>query len=96
MRHTPESAPSPASSWGVEDHSQDTAALLTAPQAARRLGVGARTLAKLTAIDAIPSHKLLRCRRYDPAELRAWLDAGAPTDPGSAELVRQAMRGGAR
>lgn len=96
MSHTPKSAPSPASSWGVEVHAEDTAALLTPPQAARRLGIGARTLAKLTAADAIPSHKLLKCRRYDPAELRAWLDAGAPADAGSAKLVRNAMRGGAR
>ena len=31
---------------------------------------------------------------FDPRELRAWLDAGAPDDPGAAERVREAMRKG--
>ncbi|MEO1584200.1 MAG: helix-turn-helix domain-containing protein [Planctomycetota bacterium] len=95
MRTRPESAPSPASSWGVANHDEDTAGLLSAPVAARRLGIGTRSLGKLTAADAIPSHKVLRRRLYDPAELQAWLDMGAPAEPGSAAAVREAMRGGA-
>ena len=34
--------------------------------------------------------------RFDPAELRAWVDAGCPTEPGAAKRVRAAMRKGAR
>ncbi|MCH7791750.1 MAG: helix-turn-helix domain-containing protein [Planctomycetes bacterium] len=60
------------------------------------LGIGARTLWTLTNRGAIPSRKIGRSVRYCPAELRAWVAAGCPTEPGAAERVRKAVRNGRR
>ncbi|MEN1706343.1 MAG: helix-turn-helix domain-containing protein [Planctomycetota bacterium] len=93
MNRTPDqSALSPASWWGGSERIDDNAALLSVPEAAKRLGIGVRSLGKLTADDAIPSHKILNRRLYDPAELHAWLLAGAPAEPGSAERIRRSLQ----
>ena len=68
--------------------------LIDADEAASELSVGARTLWSLTKCGAIPSRKIGRSVRYSPVELRAWIAAGCPTEPGSAERVRKAVRNG--
>ncbi len=49
--------------------------LLTSPEAAKALAISARTLWTLTKRGEIPSVKIGRAVRYDPADLRAWIDA---------------------
>jgi excisionase family DNA binding protein len=68
--------------------------LVKARDAAAMLGIGERTLWSLTKRGAVPSRRIGRAVRYPVAELRAWLDAGCPTEPGAAEGVRAAMRMG--
>ena len=68
--------------------------LIDADEAAAELSLGARTLWSLTKCKAIPSRKIGRSVRYSPVELRAWIAAGCPTEPGSAERVRKAVRNG--
>lgn len=76
---------------GTADTSQDTSLLIDAKAAARLLNIGARTLWSLTNREAIPSCRIGRSVRYSPNELRAWIAAGCPTVPGSAERVREAV-----
>lgn len=78
------------------DNAVPTPLLIDAKAAAAMLAIGARTLWSLTKCSAIPSHRIGRAVRYCPDELRAWVAAGCPTEPGSAERVRAAMRKGAR
>ncbi len=68
--------------------------LVKARDAAAMLCIGERTLWSLTKSGAVPSRRIGRAVRYPVAELRAWLDAGCPTEPGAAEGVRAAMRKG--
>lgn len=58
----------------------------------QRLNISARTLWALTAAEAIPVRKIGRAVRYSPDELAAWVALGCPTEPGSAERVRKAVR----
>ena len=60
--------------------------------AARELCISPRMLWTLTACGAIPVVRIGRAVRYRPDELKAWLDAGAPTEPNSAERVRASMK----
>ena len=48
--------------------------LLTARQAARVLTISARTLWSLTKDGQIPAVRIGRAVRYDPADLRRWID----------------------
>ncbi len=68
--------------------------LLIDPKAARALlCLGERRLWCLTNCGAIPFYKIGRSVRYSPAELAAWIAAGCPTEPGSADRVRQGVNG---
>lgn len=67
--------------------------LIDAKAAARVLALGSRTLWTLTKCNAVPARRIGRAVRYCPAELRAWIALGCPTEPGSAERVRKAVRG---
>lgn len=79
---------------GTNVHKETTPEPLAvnAETAAKMLGIGTRSLWSFTACDAVPHVRIGRSVRYRPDELRAWLDLGAPTEPGSAEAVRSAMR----
>jgi len=68
--------------------------LIDAKAAAKMLAVGARTLWTYTNCNAIPSRKIGRAVRYCPEELRAWIAAGCPTEAGSGDRIRAAMRKG--
>lgn len=63
--------------------------------AASVLALGRRTVWALVRCDAIPHRRVGRGLVFLRDELRAWLDAGAPTAPGSAARVRASMRKGA-
>lgn len=66
--------------------------LINAEAARNVLSMGERRLWELTNCRAIPSHRVGRSVRYSPVELEAWVEAGCPTAPGSADLVRKRMR----
>lgn len=94
MRTDPvsESARTPASRTGDGSNTlEHTPLLIDAKAAAAMLALGARTLWTYTNCRAIPSRKIGRAVRYCPAELRAWVDAGCPTEPGAAERVRRGV-----
>lgn len=63
--------------------------LIDAPAAARLLSISARTLWALTKCRAVPSHRVGRSVRYCPTELRSWIAAGCPTEPGAADRLRK-------
>jgi excisionase family DNA binding protein len=50
------------------------ALLLTTPQAARSLAISERTLWDLTKRGEIPAVRIGRSVRYDPEDLKAWID----------------------
>lgn len=68
--------------------------LINVPAACRVLTIGRRKLWSLTICNAIPSRRIGRSVRYDPAELRAWIRAGCPTHACAANEVRESMEGG--
>lgn len=70
----------------------DTPLLVGALEAARLLSLSESTLFRLTRCNAIPSHKVRGRRLYAPAELQAWLAAGAPTTPDAAAGLRREVR----
>ncbi len=78
---------------GIQKH---TPLLIDAKAAALILACGTRTLWTMTKCNAIPSRRIGRSVRYCPDELRAWIAADCPTEPGAAVRVRAAMRKGAR
>lgn len=84
------------STCGNDFTRQHTPLLISAKAAAAMLCIGPRTLWTLTNCGAIPSRKIGRAVRYCPDELRAWIDAGCPTEPGSADQIRQAIKRGKR
>ena len=49
--------------------------LLKPAEAAKRLQIGERTLWRLTDAGEIPCIRIGRSVRYDPADLRAWINA---------------------
>lgn len=61
--------------------------LVNAKEAGRLLSIGERKLWELTNINAIPSRKIGRSRKYSIEELRAWVRAGNPCEPGAAARV---------
>lgn len=66
--------------------------LIDSETAAAMLGMGTRTLWGLTKCEAIPVRRVGRLVRYCPDELRAWVAAGCPTEPGAADRVRKGAR----
>lgn len=56
------------------------------------LCIGERQLWTLTNCGAIPSYRIGRSVRYAISEIQAWVSLGCPTEPGSAERVRKAVR----
>ena len=66
--------------------------LITRHEAAESLRISVTTLDLLTRRQAIPAVRVGRCVRYRPADLIAWTELGAPTEPGAAERVRKAVR----
>lgn len=66
--------------------------LVDSRAASAMLALGERTLWSLTNRNAIPSRKIGRAVRYSPEELRMWIAAGCPTEPGAADRVRKAVR----
>ena len=79
------------STGGKTEQIEYTALLIDAKAAARLLALGARTLWTLTKCNAVPSRHIGRSVRYCPGELRAWIAAGCPTEPGSADRVRKGV-----
>ncbi|MCA9272134.1 MAG: helix-turn-helix domain-containing protein [Phycisphaerales bacterium] len=78
----------------MDDSGQSgTPYLVDAKEACKLLCMGPRRLWSLTNCNAIPSRKIGRSVRYLPDELRAWIEAGCPTEPDSAEDIREAVRG---
>jgi len=66
--------------------------LIDAKTACAVLCIGKRRLWMLSNCRAIPSIKIGKSRRYCPDELRAWVQAGCPTEGGAADRVRKAVR----
>lgn len=65
--------------------------LIDAKAASAMLGIGARKLWSLTNCGAIPSRRIGRSVRYSPAELRAWIAAGCPTEADAGEHVIEGL-----
>ena len=70
-------------------HTHDNPLLVDSRRASVILSICQRKLWELTNCQAIPSRKIGRSVRYCVAELKAWIAAGCPTDPGSADRVRR-------
>lgn len=66
--------------------------LVNSDEAARMLSLGKRRLWNLTQCNAVPSRRIGRSVRYDPAELGAWIAADCPTDANAAERIRAEVR----
>jgi predicted DNA-binding transcriptional regulator AlpA len=66
--------------------------MIDAKATCEAIHIGKRKLWELTNCNAIPCRRIGRSVRYVPAELQAWIDCGCPTEPGSAERVRKAVR----
>lgn len=79
------------SAGGTNERFEYTALLIDSKTAAGMLALGTRTLWALTKCNAVPSRSIGRAVRYSPAELRAWIAAGCPTKPGSANRVRKGV-----
>lgn len=65
--------------------------LIDAKAACEFSGLKSRKLWSLTACNAIPSRKIGASRRYVPAELIAWIDAGCPTEPGAGDRIKKVV-----
>ena len=59
---------------------QSNALLLTVPEAAKALAISPRTLWSLTQSGAIPCVRIGRSVRYDPADLKAWIESRKTTN----------------
>jgi hypothetical protein len=66
--------------------------LIDAKAACAMLCIGKRRLWMLSNCRAIPSIKIGKSRRYCPNELRAWVQAGCPTEGGAGDRVQKAVR----
>jgi predicted DNA-binding transcriptional regulator AlpA len=91
-----QSAPPLAGKTGGSETLDSTRLLIDTQAVCATLSLSPRTVWSLTNRGALPSRRVGRSVRYCPAELRAWVEAGCPTEPGAAERVRAAMRKGAR
>lgn len=60
--------------------------------AAEYLGVKERKFHTLVKCNAVPHHSYGRRKLFLPEELMAWVHAGCPEEPGSAEWVRKGMQ----
>ncbi len=79
----------PASNTGeLPNFPQDTRLLIGARDAAELLDISERSLWQFTRDRAIPCLKIGRINKYPLAGLRAWIAAGAPTEPGAADRIR--------
>lgn len=103
MPNDPNQSPHPlASMKGANRSGKSTASvdplLIDAASAAVILGIGTRTLWSLTARNAVPVVRIGSRVLYRPEHLSAWLDAGAPDEPGAADKIVRDLRrtGGAR
>ncbi len=93
MSNAPQTARTLAGSTGGKNEPDHTTPLLVdARTACAMLAIGERRLWVLSNCGAIPSHKIGKSRRYAPDELRAWIAAGCPTEPGAGDRVRKAVR----
>ncbi len=81
----------PGSAGGTNEPDYTEPLLIDAPTACKMLCIGERRLWVLSNCGAIPSHKIGKSRRYAPDELRAWIGAGCPTQPGAGDRVRKAV-----
>lgn len=61
--------------------------LIDSRSACAMLSMSDRKLWQLANCRAIPSRKIGRSRRFCPDELRAWIHAGCPTEPGEGVRV---------
>jgi predicted DNA-binding transcriptional regulator AlpA len=86
-----QSAPTPASNEGGTTHPEHTAMLAESKAVAAMLSLSTRKLWALTNCNAIPSRRIDRSVRYDLVEVRAWIAAGCPTEPGAADRVRKGV-----
>jgi len=77
------------STSGTIKQQEHTPLLIDAKAAAALLAISPRKLWTLTRCNAIPSRRIGRAVRYCPTELRLWVVAGCPTEPGAAERVRR-------
>jgi len=77
------------STGGTNEQTEHTPLLINAMAAAVLLAISPRKLWTLTRCNAIPSRRIGRAVRYCPSELRLWVVAGCPTDPGAAERVQR-------
>lgn len=77
------------SAGGTKEHAEHIPLLINAVDTAALLAISPRKLWTLTRCNAIPSRRIGRAVRYCPSELRLWVVAGCPTDPGAAERVRR-------
>ena len=75
------------STGGTNEAIDATALLINSQQAAELLSISQRTLWSLQKRNAVPSRRIGRSVRYSPHELRAWIAAGCPTDPGASERI---------
>jgi excisionase family DNA binding protein len=90
---TTQSAPKPASTEGVTNKTQHSPlAVRGYAAAAKMLGLSERTVWSLVKRNALPHHRCGTAVLFVPDELAAWLDAGCPTEPGSAVKVRGLLR----
>ncbi len=65
--------------------------LVDAKEACKLLCMVQSLRGPMTNCNAIPSRKIGRSVRYSPDELRAWIEADCPTDPDSADYIREAV-----
>ena len=73
-----------------------TPLLIDTKAAATMLAMGFRSVWRYTKCNAIPSRKIGSSVRYCPDELRAWIVAGCPTEPGAGDRIRKTLKMGGR
>lgn len=91
---TDKAAPKHGSTRGSNDTPDSTRLLIDTRAACVALALSPRTVWSLTNRRAIPSCRVGRAVRYCPDELRAWVAAGCPTEPGAADRLRAELRKG--
>lgn len=74
------------------DTLQAEALLIDSKQLQTLTGLGQRKVWELTNCNAVPHKRIGRLVKYDPVEIRAWIAAGCPCDPGAAIRIRKEMK----